>query len=216
MNSINVKINKSFYYKNSVNCKEHADKNSSKTVFENKDSSNISDDAAISYKFLSSIESSVKNKNKISALNDCASEYKKIKEEIKSGAYGKDVNKYMDLLNNAFKSALNDVGNSISNIFNKNKSGKTSHIKMSSSALIKCQKQYETGTSIIWMFNAENKRILQEIEYYKKKKNHHKVFLLTQMSNSCKNIIDNVSDTVDYIKSNIDDSLISYSDQNFK
>lgn len=88
-------------------------------------------------------------------------------------------------------------------------SGVYGNVKMTSSTLIKCQKQYDTATSLVWIYKAENKRILQEIEYYKKKKNHSMVNSLTQLSTTYKHVISNISNTVTMIQNSINDSFNS-------
>lgn len=84
---------------------------------------------------------------------------------------------------------------------------------MSLSALSKCQKQYNTATTLLWSLRAENKATLKKIEYYKRKKNHRKVVLLTQLSNTYKRIINNIDSTAALIKSNIDDNFNEDSDK---
>lgn len=70
------------------------------------------------------------------------------------------------------------------------------NIKISSSS----QKQYNTATSLVWIFKAENKRILQDIEYYRKKKNQRMVNSLTQLSKAYTHVINNISNIVTMIK----------------
>lgn len=192
-------------YKNSISASKdnkHTNKNSNNTIFKNNDNSDISNDAVIGYKFLNRIETSMHDINKIPSIDKYTSEYKKIKKEIASGLYGNDKNKYIDLLDDAFKNSLNNT----SDFFVKS-STKTNNIKMSSSSLTKCQKQYETATSLVWIFSAENKRILQEIEDYKKKKNHRMVTSLTQLNSTYKHVINNISAVVTLMQSTINDSF---------
>lgn len=197
-------------YKNSINDNKHTNENSNNTIFKKTDDSNISNDAMIRYKFLSRIETSVQGINKSPFIAKYTSEYEKIKKEIVSGTYGNDTNKYTDLLDNAFKDALNHTSNFLIEPSTKTANTK---IKMSSSTLAKCQKQYDTATSLVWMFRAENKRILQEIDAYKKKKNHHMVASLTQLSTTYTHVINDLSDTVTLIQSNIDDSFNANSNE---
>ncbi|EET86419.1 hypothetical protein CcarbDRAFT_3109 [Clostridium carboxidivorans P7] len=172
-----IVINKSITYetnanehKNSLNNNKHKNENSNNnTIFQSTDDSHISNDAIVSYKFLNRIESSVKDITKSPFVEKYNSEYENIKKEINSGIYGNNTNKYMDLLDNAFKGALNHA----SNILLKS-STKSDNMKLSSSTLTKSQKQYETATSLVWIFKAEHKKVLKEIEEYKKKKKYMK------------------------------------------
>lgn len=201
--SISYKTNSNINeYKNPINDNKHTNENSINTILRSTDDSIISNDAMIGYKFLSRIETSMQDTSKSPSISKYTSEYEKIKKEIVSGAYGSDTNKYTGLLDTAFKNALNNTSN-----FLLKPSTKSANTKMSSSTLVKCQKQYETATSLIWIFRAENKRILQEIETYKKKKNHRMVTSLTQLSDTYKHAINNISDAATLIKNNIDDSF---------
>ncbi|AKA68717.1 hypothetical protein [Clostridium scatologenes] len=201
-------INKSITYE--TNAREHKnsfsnDKNENShnnTIVQNTDDSHISSDAMVSYKFLNRIESSVKNITESPFIEKYNSEYENIKKEINSGIYGKNINNYIDLLDNAFKGALNHA----SNILLKS-STKSDSIKLSSSALTKCQKQYETATSLVWIFRVEHKKVLKEIEEYKKKKNHEKVASLTQLSNTYKHVINNISCNINFMQENINKSF---------
>jgi hypothetical protein len=207
--SISYKTNSNINeYKNFINDNKHTNENSNNIIFKGTDNSNISNDAMISYKFLNRIESSIQDINKIPFIEKCTSEYENIKKEIVSGTYGSDTNKYTDLLDNAFKNALNHASN-----FLLKPSTKPANIKMSSSTLIQCQKQYETATSLVWLFDAENKRILKEIEAYKKKKNHPLVASLTQLSTTYKHVINNISDTINVIQNTIGDSFNTNSNE---
>lgn len=195
-------------YKNSINDSKHTNENSNNTIFKSTDDSNISNDAKIGYKFLSCIETSMQDINKAPSIAKYTSEYEKIKKEIVSGVYGSDTNKYTDLLDNSFKNALNNVSN-----FLLKPSTKTATIKMSSSTLTQCQKQHDTATSLVWIFRADNKRISEKIEVYRKKKNHRMVASLTQLSTTYKQVINNISDTVTMVQNNIDDSFNANSNE---
>ncbi|WPC44508.1 hypothetical protein [Clostridium sp. JS66] len=205
-----IVINKSISYetntsghKNSLNNNKHKNENSNNnTIFQSTDDSNISNDAIVSYKFLNRIESSIKDVTKSPFVEKYNSEYENIKKEINSGIYGNNTNKYIDLLDNAFKGALNYA----SNILLKS-STKSDNMKLSSSTLTKNQKQYETATSLVWIFKAEHKKVLKEIEEYKKKKNHEKVASLTQLSNTYNHVINNISCTINFIQENINESF---------
>lgn len=207
-NSYKINLDKS-------KCRNSADssKYTNKSAFNFDDKLSISDDAVTCYKFLNRIESSahIKGANISLFMAKYASEYERIKKEITSGVYGSDTKKYTDLLNNAFKSALNHVSELVPKV-----PSQTHHIKMSSSALSKCQKQYNTATTLLWSLRAENKATLKKIEYYKRKKNHRKVVSLTQLSNTYKHIINNIDSTAALIKSNVDDNFSEDSDNKSK
>lgn len=210
--------NKPFSYKASENINVHensrknnesSQENSNTTITNVVDNSTISEDAKIGYAFLNSIENSVKDTEKTSFIDKYTAEYEKIKKDIESGKYGNDFNKYKNMLDDAFKNAIEHVFkltakealdsiNSTSNTLNK---------KLPLPELKKCQKQYETATTFVWMFRAENKRILQEIEYYRKKKNHRMVTSLTQLSDSYKHAINNIFADATFIQSKINDSF---------
>jgi hypothetical protein len=194
--------------KNQNNNNKHTDESSNSITFKGTDDSNISSDGMLGYKFLKRIETSMQDSNKTPSISKYTSEYEKIKKEILSGSYGSDTDKYIDLLNNTFKNALTNTSN-----FLLKSSTKTSNIKMSASTLIQCQKQHDTATSLVWIFKSENKRILKEIEAYKKKKNHRMVASLTQLSDTYKHVINNISNTVTLIESNINDSLNANSNE---
>lgn len=202
--SISYKINSNHINecKNSTTNNKHTNKNSDNSVFKRTDDSKISYEAMTGYKFLKRIETSTKDSNIALSISQYTSEYEKIKKEILSGCYGSDTHKYADLLDSAFKNALSNISNS-----SVKSSTKTSGIKMSASTLIQFQNQHDTATSLVWIFKSENKRILKEIEAYKKKKNHRMVASLTQLSDTYKHVINNISNTVTLIESNINDSF---------
>ncbi|MCY6958492.1 hypothetical protein [Clostridium brassicae] len=208
-----IKINKTISYQINLDVNEHKTKdndknmgkNSNNQVCKNTKSSVISKDAAIGYEFLNRIEASFKDVNKVHFIEKYAYEYKKIKGEIDSGKYGNDTKKYMKLLDNAFRDSLENAANILKKTLEKTNI-KDNKIKFSGANAIKYQKQYETATGIAWILRAENKRISQEIEKYRKKKDHRKVTSLTQLRNSYKRIINNVSDIATNIKSDIDDN----------
>ncbi|ADK16369.1 MULTISPECIES: hypothetical protein [Clostridium] len=165
-----ITISKLISCKAKCNVSEHktSSSNNNTTNFKGKDDSNISKDGTVLCNFFNRIESSSKDNAKLSSLSKYTSEYKKIKKEILSGAYGSDTQKYMSLLDNAFKDTLNNFSNSLIKSLTKNIAKNTT--KMSYSSLIKFQKQYETGTTLTWMFREENKEVLRKIDYYKRKK----------------------------------------------
>lgn len=200
-----ITINKSIFCKAKCNINEHKTSSShnNTTNFKDKDDSNISKDGTVLCNFFNRIENSSKNNTKISSLSKYTSEYKKIKKEILSGSYGSDTQKYMNLLDNAFKDTLDNFSNLLIKSLIKNTTKNT--MKMSYSSLIKCQKQYETGTTLTWMFREENKEVLRKIEYYKKKRNTQMVTSLTQLSHTYKHIINNISNTTTIIMDNIND-----------
>ncbi|WP_027625723.1 hypothetical protein [Clostridium lundense] len=206
-----IKINKIISYPINSDINEHKakDKDMGKKyndeVFKCTNDSVISKDAVIGHKFLSRIENSFGDVNKVHFIEKYASEYEKIKDEIASGKYGNDTKKYMTLLDNAFKDSLKNAANIIGKTLEK-ANIKNNKIKFSGANLIKYQKQYETATGIAWILRAENKRISQEIEEHRKKKNHRMVTSLTQLSNTYKRIINNVSDIATNIRSDIDDN----------
>lgn len=172
------------------------------TNYDDIDSSNISSEARIGYKFLTDIQTYIENLTKNNSTEKNSSVFDNIKNDIISGKYGNDKDKYINILNNVYKNALVDASNLLV------KSGtKDINNKMTSSTLVKCQKQYENATSLVWMLRAENKRILADIEYYRKKKNHQMVTSLTNLSASYKHIINEVSNTVTLIGKNIDDNI---------
>lgn len=111
----------------------------------------------------------------------------------------------MKLLDHAFKDSLENAANMLGKTLEKTNI-KNNKIKFSGANLIKYQKQYETATGINWILRAENKRISKEIEEYRKKKNHRMVVSLTQLRNTYKRIINNVSDIATKIRSDIDDN----------
>lgn len=206
-----IKINKTISYPINSGGNKHKtkDKDMGKKyndeVFKCTNDSVISKDAVIGHKFLSRIENSFGDVNKVHFIEKYASEYEKIKDEIASGKYGNDTKKYMTLLDNAFKDSLKNAANIIGKTLEK-ANIKNNKIKFSGANLIKYQKQYETATGIAWILRAENKRISQEIEEHRKKKNHRMVASLTQLSNTYKRIINNVSDIATNIRSDIDDN----------
>ena len=208
-----IKINKTMSYpiSSTVNEQKTKDNNIEKSsnyeAYKETNNSVISEDAVIGYEFLSRIEASFRDGNKAHFIEKYASEYEKIKGEIASGKYGKDTKKYMTLLDNAFKDSLENAANILEKTLGKTPEKtnvKDSRIKFSGSNLIKYQKQHDTATLIAWTLRAENKRISQEIETYRKKKNHRKVNSLTQLRNTYNRIINNVSDIATRIKSDID------------
>ncbi|OBR94336.1 hypothetical protein CLRAG_15030 [Clostridium ragsdalei P11] len=204
-----ITINKSISCKAKCNVSENKTSSShnNTTNFKDKDDSNISKDGTILCNFFNRIESSSKDNAELSSLSKYTSEYKKIKKEILSGAYGSDTKKYMSLLDNAFKDTLDNFSNSLIKSLTKNTTKNTT--KMSYSSLIKFQKQYETGTTLTWIFREENKEVLRKIEYYKKKRNNQMVTSLTQLSHTYKHIISNISNTTTMIMDNINDSFNS-------
>ncbi|KAJ51422.1 hypothetical protein BD780_002576 [Clostridium tetanomorphum] len=206
--SINSAINK---YKTKDNHK-NIGKNSNNEVYKEINDSVISKDAVIGHEFLSRIEASFGDVDKVHFIEKYALEYEKIKDEIVSGKYGNDTKKYMRLLDNAFKDSLENAVNILGKTLEKTNM-KDNKIKFSGGDLIKYQKQYETATGIAWILRAENKRIAQEIEIYRKKKDHRKVTSLIQLRNTYRRIINNVSDIATKIRSDIDDN---YSEDNIK
>ncbi|MBU5591303.1 hypothetical protein KQI89_05975 [Clostridium sp. MSJ-4] len=208
-----IKINKTISYPINSTVNEHKikdnnkniEKNSNDEAYKETNDSVISKNAAIGYEFLSRIEASVREVNKVNFIEKYASEYEKIKGEIASGKYGKDTKKYMRLLDNAFKDSLENAANILTKTLEKT-NVKDSRIKFSGANLIKYQKHHDIATGIAWILRAENKRISQEIEIYRKKKNHRKVTSLSQLRNTYNRIINNVSDIATKIRSDIDDN----------
>lgn len=213
---------KLFSYTKDSNTVEHQtlkdDNNSKNTKTDSKNcninsNSNISEDAKINYDFFKSIGDSVKDVTKTPFLDKYIEEYEKIKNEISCGKYGKDVKKYETILENSFKAAINNafkiLNNEVDKITKTISTSNTENKKLPLRDLLKCQKQYETATGLTWMFRAENKRIQQEIEYYKRKKNYRKVNSLTELSKSYNRIINNVSAAADFIQGKINDSFSS-------
>lgn len=173
------------------------------------DNSVISKDAVIECEFLKRIKASDEDVCKGQFKEKYSEEYKKIKDEIVSGKYGKDAKKYMKLLDKAFKDSLEDAVKSQKKALNEimeKTIDKQYKIKFSGAQLIQYHKQYETATGIVWILRAENKRISQEIEEYRRKKDHSKVASLTQLRDSYNGIIHNVSDIAAKIRSDIDDN----------
>lgn len=173
------------------------------------DNSVISKDAVIECEFLKRIKASDEDVCKGKFKEKYSEEYKKIKDEIVSGKYGKDTRKYMKLLDKAFKDSLEDAVKSQKKALNETIEktiDKQYKIKFSGAQLIQYHKQYETATGIVWILRAENKRISQEIEEYRRKKDHNKVASLTQLRDSYNGIIHNVSDIATKIRSDIDDN----------
>lgn len=209
-----IKINKTMSYPINSAVNEHktkennnVEKNSNDEAYKEINNSVISEDAVIGYEFLSRIEASFGDGNKSYFIEKYASEYEKIKSEIASGKYGNDTKKYMTLLDNAFKDSLENAANILGKTIEKTiekTNVKDNRIKFSGANLIKYQKQHDTATTIAWILRAENKRISQEIDMYKKKKNHRKVNSLTQLRNTYNRIINNVSDIATKIKSDIE------------
>lgn len=208
-----IKINKPISYSINSAVNEYKTKDSDKNigkksnneVFKETNDSVISKDAVIGHEFLSRIEASFGDIKKVHFIEKYASEYEKIKEEIASGKYGNDTKKYMKLLDHAFKDSLENAANMLGKTLEKTNI-KNNKIKFSGANLIKYQKQYETATGINWILRAENKRISKGIEEYRKKKNHRMVVSLTQLRNTYKRIINNVSDIATKIRSDIDDN----------
>ncbi|OPJ59857.1 hypothetical protein [Clostridium oryzae] len=198
-------------YKNTSDKNKCTNNNLDNTNIEITDKSNISDDAMVGYKFFKRLEASSTFNDKDSSVNKYISEYEKIKKEIASGTYGNDKDKYKDLLNNAFKNIVSSISDSVIK-----QSNQAPKIKLSTSALIECQREHDNATTFVWIFKAENKRILKEIEYYKKKKNHRLVNSLRQLSASYKHVINNLSSTAEYINNNISDSLNSYASKDLE
>lgn len=180
--------------RSSNNCNHTAEPSDASNLKDTSDSS-ISDDAMTAYKFLSRIKGSAKDIKDSSFASKYTSEYEAIQNEISAGIYGTNTDKYKNLLDNAFKSAVTEA--SISSLKSNSQGLK---IKMSASNLLECEKQSETATGLVWMFKAEHKRILKEIEDYRKKKNHEMVTSLTQLGNTYKQVIDNISGTRDTLK----------------
>lgn len=181
------------------------------------DNSVISKDAVIECEFLKRIKASDEDVCKGQFKEKYSEEYKNIKDEIASGKYGNDAKKYMKLLDKAFKDSLEDAINSEKKALNETLEktiNKHYKIKFSGAQLIQYHKQYETATGIVWILRAENKRISQEIEQYRKKKDHVKVASLTQLRDSYTGIIKNVSGIATKIRSDIDDNYSE--DQNKK
>ncbi len=212
MNSI--KINKTISYpinsavnehKTKDNNKKNIEKNYDGEAYKDTNDSVISKNAVIGYEFLSRIEASLGDGNKVHLIEKYTSEYEKIKGEITSGKYGNDTKKYMALLDNAFKDSLENAANILGETLEK-ANVKDNRIKFSGTSLIKYQKQHDTATLIDWTLRAENKRISQEIEMHRKKKNHRKVASLTELRNTYNRIINNVSGIATKIKSDIDDN----------
>lgn len=209
-----IKINKTMSYPINSAVNEHKtkennniEKNSNDEAYKETNNSVISEDAVIGYEFLSRIEASFRDGNKAHFIEKYASEYEKIKGEVASGKYGKDTKKYMTLLDNAFKDSLENAANILEKTLGKTlekTNVKDNRIKFLGANSIKYQKQHDTATLIAWTLRAENKRISQEIEMYRKKKNHRKVNSLTQLKNTYNRIINNVSDIATKIKSDID------------
>lgn len=215
-----TKINKVISYPINSAVNEHKTKYNNKNTGENSndeaykkiDDSVISNNALIGYEFLSRIEASFRDDKQTHFIEKYALEYEKIKEEIASGKYGKDTKKYMALLDNAFKDSLENAYNILGETLEKT-NVKDNKIKFSGANSIKYQKQHDTATLIAWILRAENKRISQEIEMYRKKKNHKKVASLTKLRDSYNRIIDNVSDIATKIRGDIDDN---YSEDKIK
>lgn len=189
-------------YKNSSNNSKHTIETSDNSNLKNTATSNISDDAVTAYKFLNRIKNSVKDVDNSSFASKYTSEYKAIQKEINAGIYGANTDKYKNLLDSALKNAIADASTS-----SLKSSSQNVKIKMSSSNLCEYEKQSETATGLVWMFRAEHKRILKEIEDYRRKKNHQMVVSLTQLSNTYKQVIDNISGTRDILQTVINDDF---------
>jgi hypothetical protein len=212
------KINKIISYQINSTVNEPKTKENNKSIRENcndevckeTNASVISKEAVIGYEFLSRIKASVGEVNKAQSIEQYAFEYKKIKDEIVSGKYGNDTKKYMKLLDKAFKDTLENAVNTIEKTLNKTlekTNDKHNKVKFSGADLIKYQKQYDTATGIAWILRAENKRISQEIDECRRKKDHRKVASLTQLKNTYSKIISNVSDIATKIRTDIDDNF---------
>lgn len=206
-----ISINKVISYEPSINMCEKLITKKDKPIATDKDDSDISNDGVMLYTFLKRIENSTGEGSKISSIPKYASEYEKIEKEISSGAYGNETKKFKDLLDNAYKDALDNFSKSltISKTSNNTNINTNSKIKMSSANLLKCQKQYETGTTITWILQEENKRISHEIEHYKKKKDTQKVNSLTELKHDYEHVINNISNTTNEIMANINDHFNS-------
>lgn len=208
-----IKINKTIFYPIDSAVNEQKTKENNKNIEKNYDGeayndtndSVISKDALIGYEFLSRIEASLGDGNKVHLTEKHTSEYEKIKGEIASGKYGDDTKKYMTLLDNVFKDSLENAANILGKTLEKI-DVKDNRIKFSGTNSIKYQKQHDTATLIAWTLRAENKRISQEIEMHRKKKNRRKVDSLTQLKNTYNRIINNTSDIAAKIKSDIDNN----------
>ena len=208
-----IKINETIFYPINSAVNEHKAKDNNKNIEKNYDGeayndtndSVISKNALIGYEFLNRIESSLGDGNKAHLIEKYTSEYEKIKGEIASGKYGNDTKKYMTLLDNAFKDSLENAANILGETLEKI-NVKDNRIKFSGRNLIKYQKQHDTATLIAWTLRAENKRISQEIEVHRKKKNRGKVASLTELRSTYNRIINNVSGIATKIRSDIDDN----------
>jgi hypothetical protein len=208
-----IKINETIFYPINSTVNEHKAKDNNKNIEKNYDGeayndtndSVISKNALIGYEFLNRIESSSGDGNKAYLIEKYTLEYEKIKGEIASGKYGNDTKKYMTLLDNAFKDSLENAANILGETLEKT-NVKDNRIKFSGTNLIKYQRQHDTATLIAWTLRAENKRISQEIEMHRKKKNRGKVASLTELRSTYNRIINNVSDIATKIRSDIDDN----------
>lgn len=198
----NTKANNADKCRRSSNNCNHSVEASDNSNLNNTADSSISDDAVTAYKFLSRIKNSVKDTKSSSFVSKYTSEYEAIQNEINAGAYGTNTDKYKNLLDNAFKNAVTEA--SISSLKSSSQSVK---IKMSASNLREYEKQSETATGLVWMFKAEHKRILKEIEDYRKKENHQMVASLTQLGNTYKQVIDNISGTRDILQTVMNDNF---------
>lgn len=208
-----IKINETIFYPINSAVNEYKTKDNNKNIEKNYDGeayndtndSVISKNALIGYEFLNRIESSFGDSNKTHLIEKYTLEYEKIKGEIASGKYGNDTKKYMTLLDNAFKDSLENAANILGETLEKI-NVKDNRIKFSGRNLIKYQKQHDTATLIAWTLRAENKRISQEIEVHRKKKNRGKVASLTELRSTYNRIINNVSGIATKIRSDIDDN----------
>ncbi|MFL0251898.1 hypothetical protein ACJDT4_15880 [Clostridium neuense] len=187
--------------RSSNNCTNTVEPSNTSNLKNTADSS-ISDDAMTAYKFLNRIKDSAKDIKDSSFASKYTFEYEAIQNEISADIYGTNTDKYKNLLDNAFKNAVTEAS-----IPPFNSPSKDLKIKMSASNLLECEKQSETATGLVWMFKAEHKRILKEIEDYRKKKNHEMVTSLTQLGNTYKQVIDNISGTRDILKTIMNDNL---------
>ncbi len=159
-----IKINKIISYPINSAVNEHETKGNNKNIEKNYDAeaykdtngSFISRNALLGYEFLSRIEASFGDGNKVHLIEKYASEYEKIEGEIASGKYGEDTKKYMTLLDKAFKDSLENAANILGKTLEKT-NVKDNRIKFSGEDSIKYQKQHDTATLIAWVLRAENK-----------------------------------------------------------
>lgn len=207
-----IKIDKTISYQANPAINEDKNKDNNKNIEKNHDgkvhkdtnSLVISKNAEIGYEFLSRIEASFKGDDKSSLIEKYALEYEKIREEISSGKLGNNVKKYLELLDNAFKDSLKNAYNILGKSLEE-ANIKDNRKKFSGPTSDKYRKQHDTATLIAWVLRAENKRISEEIEYHKKKKNHGKVFQLNKLKNTYKRIINNVTEIAAWIRGDVDE-----------